>query len=293
MAKDWPALAGILLDGLGDRVAEQGRPTWVRILDAPGSKGAFDLDLDDGPEGLLGWEASDDCLGVGVVATGRITMDEGRGEDAGGGGRGDGAGPGIGAAGLPSGTTPGVRLACLVSRDGDVGWRMVVPGGVSLDVPPTEGRLLDCLRRCFGLPTPPPPAGAARVQLVVWLLTVHDTIRRTGRQLSWREVAELHPVAALRAEPGLLHRADPAVIPELIRIAGRAWSWEVLRQGAAQGAWGDDIVTPELAAWMDEGMFARWILNELPAPEELVDRVRPHVSPSTARRLAHVVRAAA
>ena len=111
-------------------------------------QGAFDLDLDDGPEGLLGWEASDDCLGVGVVATGRVTMDEGRGEGGGGGGdgavraagtgrvraigtgrvRAAGTGPGIGPAGLRSGTTPGVRLACLVSRDGAVGWRMVVPG---------------------------------------------------------------------------------------------------------------------------------------------------------------------
>jgi len=279
MEKDWPALAEVLLDALGDRVAEQGRPTWVRILDSPGEPGAFDLDLDDSPEGLLGWVASDDCLGVGVVATGRAMMDETAGSHS--------------PAGLRPGTTPGVRLACLVSRDGEVGWRMVVPGGVSLDAPPSEGRLLDCLRRCFGLSTPPPPAGAGRVQVVVWLLTVHDTIRRTGRRLSWREVAELHPVGALRAEPGSLHQAGPAAIPELIRIAGQAWSWETLRQGAARGAWGDDVVTPQLAAWMDEGMFARWILSELPTPEELVNRVRPHVSPSTARRLAHVVRAAA
>jgi hypothetical protein len=282
MEKDWPALAGVLLNSLGDHVAQQGRPTWVRILDAPDAPDAFDVDLDDSPDGLLGWVAPDECLGVGVVATGRA-MREGGPEDT-------EAGPGPD--GIQVGTTPGVRLACLVSRSGAVGWRMTVPGGVRLDTPPTEGRLLDCLRRCFELPTPPPPAGAARVQLVVWLLTVHDTIRRTGRQLTWREVAELHPVAALRADPALRH-AGPAVIPELIRIAGQTWSWDDLRQGAVRGAWGDDIVTPALAAWMDEGMFARWILSELPAPEELVNQVRPHVSPSTARRLAHVVRSAA
>lgn len=278
MEKDWPALAAVLLDALGDRVAEQGRPMWVRVLDAPDAADGFDLDLDDSPEGLLGWVAPDDCQGVGVVATGRVTLDEGS-ED----------GPG----GLRPGHTPGVRLACVVSRDGVVGWRMVVPGGTCLEAPPAEGRLLDCFRRCFGLPTPPPLADTARVEVVVWLLAVHDAIRRTGRRLSWHEVAELHPVSANRIHPQLLHRTRPADLADLIRMAAWNWSWEDLRRAAAEGRWGDDIIEPRLAAWMDQGMFARWILGELPAPDELIDAVRPHLSPSTARRLAHAVRAAA
>ena len=27
-------------------------------------------------------------------------------------------------------------------------------------------------------------------------------------------------------------------------------------------------MAPDLAAWMDEGMFARWILSELPGPDD-------------------------
>jgi hypothetical protein len=53
-----------------------------------------------------------------------------------------------------------------------------------------------------------------------------------------------------------------------------------------------DIIDPELAGWMDDGMFARWVLSDLPSPDELLATVRPYLAPSAARRLAHAVRAA-
>ena len=32
---DWQRLTGLLLEATGDRVAAQGHPTWVRVLDPP------------------------------------------------------------------------------------------------------------------------------------------------------------------------------------------------------------------------------------------------------------------
>jgi hypothetical protein len=43
---------------------------------------------------------------------------------------------------------------------------------------------------------------------------------------------------------------------------------------------------------MDEGMFARWILADLPSPDEMLASVRPDLAPSAARRLAHAIHAA-
>ena len=52
------------------------------------------------------------------------------------------------------------------------------------------------------------------------------------------------------------------------------------------------VPAPHLAAWMDEGMFARWILGSLQDPEDLLRQARPGLRPAAARRLAHLVRSA-
>ena len=77
-----------------------------------------------------------------------------------------------------------------------------------------------------------------------------------------------------------------------MRYAGSAWSWEDIRQQAGRDGFLEDIVDPGLAGWMDEGMFARWVLANLPSADELFSALRPQLTPSAARRLAHAVRAA-
>lgn len=170
-------------------------------------------------------------------------------------------------------------------------WRMTLPDGRSFDDAPREGRLLDCLKRCFALPTPPPPVGAGHLLSVLWLGAIIDEVHRAERRLTWREVTRLHPAAQVMGGCGRAggHGLD---LSDLIRVSSSAWSWEALRVQAEAGRWAGELVPADLAAWMDEGMFARWVLNALPAPDELVARIRPRLAPSTARRLAHAIKAA-
>jgi hypothetical protein len=272
--RDWEKLAGILLDAAGDRAAEQEHPIWVRVLDSPDGdpEETLALALSAEPAGLLGWVATADCQAVGMVATGRLRPIEGA------------------PAGAVDPADDRVRMVCLVSRAGDVAWKMGLPDGSESGETPSEGRMLDCLRRCFGLPTPPPPASPARLQAAAWLAAIFEQAQGARRPLSWSEVSRLHPVA--RVLDGDLHGDCSTVLPGLIRLAGSAWTWEDFRQHAQGDPAVRDVINPELAAWMDDGMFARWVLSCLPAPDELLVALRPHLTPSAARRLAHAVHVA-
>jgi hypothetical protein len=266
---DWTALASILLQALGEEIAGRGTPTWVRVLDPPdGTVGDSCLEFFEDGRGFLGWTAPPRCQAVGVVASGRAIAEDGP-------------------AGLPPGFAPGartgVRMACLVARDGSVGWQMETASGAAYPVPPSEGRLLDCLRRCFALPTPPAPVGPKHFQSLLWLITIEEVIRSSTRRLTWAQILDLHPAANPQDYPQL---ANPD------RWGEPEWTWEALRRAAVRENWARMMVERDLAAWMDDGMFARWIIDSLPAPEDVLAGLRPHLAPSAARRLAHAVRAA-
>jgi hypothetical protein len=150
--------------------------------------------------------------------------------------------------------------------------------------------MLDCLRRCFDLPTPPPVGGPGRLQTVAWLAAIFERAENARRPLSWSDVAKLHPVARVIGSD--LEESGSPLLAGMVRAAGSAWSWERLRHQAAEGDDLQDLIDPELAAWMDEGMFARWILDDLPSPDEMLAALRPRLSPSAARRLGHAIHAA-
>jgi hypothetical protein len=283
----WQRLAELLLEAVGDEVAASGRPTWVVVLDDPEEPDGFRLTFNDHPYGLIGWVAPADGLAVGVIASGRLRVLDGADEP-----RLDGresTSPSCPGVGLPEEDSR-VRMACLVARDGSTAWQMRLPDGVEADYPPSEGRLLDCLRRCLELPTPPPPAGPGVLQAVAWSAAVLEAGRQSSRPLRWSEVTRLHPVARLVA--GELDTDCSAALPALTRLAGATWSWADLRR-QAQESDGLGGVDPELAAWMDDGMFARWVLSVLPSPDEMLVTVRPYLVPSAARRMAHAIRACA
>jgi hypothetical protein len=131
-AADWQTLTEILLTGLGDQVAVQGHPTWVMVRPDPEAAEGFTLCLSDADNALEAQGAPPDCLAVGMVATGRVrALDD------------PGAGP-----------TGGIRMACLVTRDGTVAWRLVQPDGTVLADPPQAGQMLDYLRSFLSDPQP-------------------------------------------------------------------------------------------------------------------------------------------
>ena len=289
--EDWQALARILLDSLGDRVEAAGHPVWVRVIAPDGAVAGdqFELALSGDPAGLLGWVAPPECRAAGLVATGTLRASR------------PAAGAARGAVDVVSGPTAGpgplprpgarARMAFLLSREGGTGWAMKLPDGREIDKPPEGGRMVDCLRRCFALPTEPPPAGPGRVHATLWLASILAAIRGGIPYLTWGEVVKHHPAAEILDATG--ERADPDALPTMMAVMAAAGTWEELRRRTcAEGAM-SMLVSPDLAAWMDDGMFARWVLGELPGPDELMAAVRPHVSRSTARRLSHAVHASA
>jgi hypothetical protein len=260
--RGWKQLCRTLLDGLGDQVAERGHPTWVMVSPSPLAEDGFSLGVLDDRRSILGWKAPPDCAAVGVVATGRMSV--------------DGDGHELPHA-LRAGAEHEIRMSCLVTRSGEVASLVELPGGEAIEETPAEGRVLDCLKRCLGLPTPPPPVGAEHLDLLQWLVAIIEEATRSPQQLSWRQIARLHPCGS---PPGLGESLP-------------AQSWELLRVLTARRLWGAELLDPDLAQWMDDGMFARWVLASLPAPAELLQRLRPLVAPSAARRLAHSVHSAA
>ncbi len=153
--KDWQALTRLLLEALGDHVEQQGRPTWVLVLDEPDDPTGerFALALSDEPGGPLGYAAPPECQAVGVVATGREVI----------GKRYKG-----GRSWPPSGKA---RLACLVSREGEIGSVLGRPDGEVITSPPEGGDLIEALRDCFDPVERPAATHAARVPSITPMRT--------------------------------------------------------------------------------------------------------------------------
>lgn len=273
----WNALADELLREFGDQAAGQGQPVWAQMVPLPqDGRDMLGIALSDHDPGLLGWTAPESCRALVMVATGRVHVEDG---------------PSDRPPGLQPGVTAGARLACIVARDGSVGWSLQIPGAEVPADPPEEGRLLDTMKRCFGLPTPPPSEGCGALRAAIWIGSIIDVSAISPDRLSWSQVSELMP----RVQPG---RPGPALstVDEMLAFMEQeppTWTWEDLRVSAVRSGWSDPVVSASIAAWMDEGMFSRWILDAMPSTDDLLASVRPALSPVAARRLAHAVRSAA
>jgi hypothetical protein len=279
--ENWEALASILREALGDEAKAHGEPIWVLVMDTHDGSGEFELTIKTTEGGLFGWRAPEDCLAVGMVASGRARTLDASVEPPGG-------------SRFPS--TDGVTMACLLTRSGEIGWVMEAPGGERVTTPPEEGRMLDCLRRNLGLPTPPPPApGDARALVALtWLAGLVEMADLTGQRFTWREVLAVHPLAT--GELTLADLPSPGLTLEEVEervLRGHAgWDWERLRRLAVDEAWAFAVMTPEIADWMDEGMFARSVLSNLVDADEILEQVRAVVTPAAGRRLTHAARVA-
>jgi hypothetical protein len=126
------------------------------------------------------------------------------------------------------------------------------------------GRLADALRRSLGLSTAPPAIGVGAVVARVWLHRVH-TVAVDGRPLDADVVVALKPP-----------------MPR---------SWSELRSQCVDGGWVELTCDPDLAAWMDDGMFSRWCLSAFPDPLDALVDLTELVEPCTAEPLAEALSA--
>lgn len=186
-----------------------------------------------------------------------------------------------------SGWSDDVAVTLLVDRAGASASLLRRAGRVEVLPGRPEGALADTCRRALGLPTAPPPA----TTLGLWTLTWLDRVvaAASGREpgqpaLTWAAVSDLHPAGAGPTDPAGLALAAARVAV--------AWTWARLRADAAAGDLPGPAPPVDVAAWMDDGMWARWLLERLPPLDALVDAVHYLLPPAVASAVQLVVDAA-
>jgi hypothetical protein len=138
-----------------------------------------------------------------------------------------------------------------------------------------DGAVADACRRALALPTAPPSESTLGLWTLGWLdrLVEHASRADAASRLhSWSVVAGLHAAAG---HPGGPPGAalSPAALAGSAGALAEAWTWARLRADPAVADVPGPPPTPELAAWMDDGMWARWLLSRLPAADDLMAAV--------------------
>jgi len=275
----WQRLAEQAHEKFAEEVADLGCPVWIQFFRDPSSEAGLSVGTVTGPDGLLGWTAPPDCVAVGMVATGKLVLVDGQ----------DGSRQG----------RSRISMSCVVGREGQSGWFLRLSDGTTSRIAPEEGRVLDCLKRCFGLPSIGVLAEVSELHGAAWALSVLEFALASPDPLPWSQVTRLHPLARVldgyldagQVDRGAGGPPAPSALDSLIRMAANGWSWEEIRLDAARGGLAS-LVEPELAEWMDEGMFSRWLLGQVPSVDQILRDLDGFLTPTAAKRLAASLRRA-
>jgi hypothetical protein len=242
-----------LLALVSTRVTPGATPVWVSIH-GPGGHPTVDVEAD-----LAGWLAPPSCVAVATSATGRAFALDG-GEPP------------------PAGVA---QVTCVMDRGGHVAARTVLGDGRVVHDAPHGGLTIDIMRRTFGLATDPPAQPSDTFISAIWLTRVLEEAE-PGQRLGWQAMAALHPTVEVVALAG--EKVPPAKVGWLLRLAGQAWTWERLRAQATGSDVLAEIVPPHLAAWMDEGIFSRWLLASQPGADALLHAIAGRVTREALRQ---------
>ncbi len=120
------------------------------------------------------------------------------------------------------------------------------------------GRLVDACVRCLGLATDPPPPTLLDVIRGLWLDRVMARAVGGGPSPTWSEVVRLHPAWTRR------DRVSSGALARMEDCLARSRTWSQVRAAVADGRLPMETIDPTDARWMDDGMFARTVLAELP-----------------------------
>ena len=143
---------------------------------------------------------------------------------------------------------------------------------------PPYGVEADILRRCFGFGTFPPDIHPSEFMLRSWLYGIDNTAREIN--IKWDDIVSESPFIAIFPEVLEIH---PDISPTDMGVAmsyvGATMNWEELKDHTAkQKDRGYFSVNEDIANWMDEGLFCRWLQDVLPTPYETIDRISEKVS---------------
>lgn len=184
-------------------------------------------------------------------------------------------------------------VVVLVDRDGRIAHRVEASDGAEL-VPangaPPSGRLVDLLLRSLGRPTAAPDVSPRQFWAALWLdAVVAEVAPGPDRPRTADEVWALHPVIgggltaelidALGERPDLSHGPGWRALRELAATTTPA---RTPTEAALRDAL-NPIIPPDLAAWMDDGTFARWLIGAFPPLDDLLAITDALLAPEVAR----------
>lgn len=148
------------------------------------------------------------------------------------------------------------------------------PGHGAERLDAVAGTLLDAGLRALGHDTPPCPSPAVWFPDGVFLHRLSRLLDRRGgictrRRLSWESLSRLYPLNG-SAEP-----LTPGMTLHLRQDFHERNTWSSLRlrvvdQPAAAPAILPGL-TPDIAEWLDDGSFARWVLSRVSDPPSTLD----------------------
>jgi hypothetical protein len=158
---------------------------------------------------------------------------------------------------------------------------------------PAVGTIPDSLRRALEVPTSPPEWTTGVLFSTLWLDRLLDAAGTpAGRRAlrSWDGVARLHPVASLTVG---LRALPPDELASATRDLVARWPWERVRRDVRRWSLpGDADVAPDVAMWMDDGMFCRWVVGGMPGMRTLVHDLGPLLPDELAIPMVAVIEAA-
>jgi hypothetical protein len=170
------------------------------------------------------------------------------------------------------GSGPGqVFVTVVVHRSGAAVTLMTQGDGEPRAVPePPEGVVADACRRALGLPTTAPPASTTGLWSLCWLdrLVEAASAGRASTVGDWHTAASLHPAAGPAPLP-----SDPPSLARATKLLAAAWPWSRLRDNPETVNPPGLETPPDLARWMDDGMWARWLLSAYPVRDDLLASV--------------------
>lgn len=196
-----------------------------------------------------------------------------------------------------------VVVTVLVDRSGS-GSGLLRRGPLSTRLPGApEGSVGDACRRALGLATPAPPSSTAELWLRVWLDRVVEAAGSGDDRdelTTWDAVAALHPASPARPTPAAAQPptlpagvglGDPEALAETTHVLAGAWPWSRLRHEPDVIDTARPPLPRQVAEWMDDGMFARWVLAELADLGLLCRTVRALLPPGVAAAVDDTVQA--
>ncbi len=194
--------------------------------------------------------------------------------------------------------SPQVRITVLIDRSGG-GAGLLRRGDELTTLPgPPDGTVADACRRALGLATAPPPATTVGLWTRCWLDRVVDALARPGSAggpgpPTWRDLTRLHPASSVAATrcSGLGLGPDADALADATRALAEAWPWARLRADPGVVDIPGPLPDARVVAWMDDGMWARWLLAAFPVLDDLIDAVCSLLAPNLARAVRQVVEA--